>query len=185
MFFISGIKIGKTVRLSMLDNETITAVMKEFKISNADIVIRSDISVDELIDCIEDNKKYVPAITVLNKIDMVSPAKAREIAKKVHADLLISGKDKNSLEELKKLIFDRLNLIRIYMKEPGKDADMNIPLIIFRNSTIEDVCSKLHKDFVKKFKFARVWGKSAKFPGQKLSLKHTMKDKDILEIHLT
>ncbi|MBT5924155.1 TGS domain-containing protein [Candidatus Woesearchaeota archaeon] len=70
------------------------------------------------------------------------------------------------------------------MKEPRKEADMKEPMIIFRDATIKDICDKTHKDFAKKFKFARVWGKSAKFPGQRLMLKHVMKDKDILEIHL-
>jgi len=46
------------------------------------------------------------------------------------------------------------------------------------------VCSKLHKDFVAKFRFARVWGKSTKFPGQRLMLGHKLEDGDILEIHL-
>ena len=70
------------------------------------------------------------------------------------------------------------------MKEPGKEPDLDIPLIIAKKSTVRDVCSKLHKDFISKFKFCRIWGESAKFPGQKQSLKHILKDKDILEIHL-
>ncbi|MCF7871425.1 GTP-binding protein [Candidatus Woesearchaeota archaeon] len=179
-----GVKIGKTVRLTHLDDETITAVLKEFKIANADVVIRSNITVDQLIDCIEDNKFYTPAITILNKVDMVSLEKAKLIAKKVNADLLISGKNGAHLEDLKRLIFDKLNLIRIFMKEPGKAADMDIPLIVFKGYSVRDVCTKLHKDFVKNFKFCRVWGKSAKFDGQKLTLKHKLVDGDVLEIHL-
>src|SRR3989338_3515637 len=85
---------------------------------------------------------------------------------------------------LKELIFEKMDFMRVCLKEPKKDADTEKPLIIKRNSTIEDVCNKLHKDFAKKFKFARVWGKSAKFSGQKLFLKHVLLDKDILEIHL-
>ncbi|MEM4268111.1 MAG: TGS domain-containing protein, partial [Candidatus Woesearchaeota archaeon] len=49
---------------------------------------------------------------------------------------------------------------------------------------VEDVCNKLHRDFVNKFKFARVWGKSAKFPGQTFSLRHNLMDGDIIEIVL-
>lgn len=179
-----GIKIGKTVRLTHLNNETITAVLKEFKIVNADVVIRTNITVDQLIDCIEDNKFYTPAITILNKVDTVSPEKARSIAKKIKADMMISAKEGNQLEGLKKMIFKKLKLIRIYMKEPRKKADLEEPLIVFENFTIKDVCSKLHKDFVKNFKFCRVWGKSAKFDGQKLTLRHKVIDGDIVEIHL-
>jgi len=55
---------------------------------------------------------------------------------------------------------------------------------VHRNCTIRDVCDKLHRDFVKKFKFARVWGPSARFGGQKLMLKHVLKDDDVLELHI-
>jgi hypothetical protein len=179
-----GIKISKTVKMTHLDDDTIKGIMNTFRISNADIIIRSDITDDELIDCIEANKKYVSSITVLNKVDMVSKEQADRIAKKVYADLMISAQKKEHLEELKELIFRKLDLIRLYMKEPGKNPDMDIPMITFKGCSVQDVCSKLHKDFVSKFKFCKVWGKSAKFPGQKLSLKHILQDGDILELHL-
>ena len=46
--------------------------MKEYKIHNADVVLNEDSSVDELIDVIEGNRVYIPAIYVLNKIDQIS-----------------------------------------------------------------------------------------------------------------
>jgi ribosome-interacting GTPase 1 len=72
----------------------------------------------------------------------------------------------------------------IYLKEPGKEADMDVPLIMFTGGSIKDLCEKLHKDFVQKFKFARVWGKSAKFPGQRLMLSHILQEGDVVEIHV-
>jgi hypothetical protein len=179
-----GIKIGKTVKLTHMDDETIKGILSAFRINNADILIRSDITDDEFIDCIEANKKYVPAIIILNKIDAVSKEQATKVANSVQADLLISAQKKEHLSELKELIFKKLDLIRVYMKEPGKAADMEIPMIMFRGCTVSDICSKLHKEFVSKFKFCRIWGKSAKFPGQKLSLKHVFKDGDVVELHL-
>ncbi|MFW6230444.1 MAG: OBG GTPase family GTP-binding protein [Nanoarchaeota archaeon] len=179
-----GISVGSTVKLTKIDEETITSILKEFKISNADITIRSNIDIDQFIDCVEGNKKYVPAILVLNKIDLVSPDQLAKLKKELKPDLMISAEKKDHIEELKDLIFDKLDLIRIYMKEPQKDADMDEPLITFRNSTVGDVCNKLHKDFVKKFKFCRIWGPSAKFGGQKLMLHHTLKDGDVLELHM-
>ncbi|MFP4568387.1 MAG: OBG GTPase family GTP-binding protein [Candidatus Woesearchaeota archaeon] len=178
-----GIKISKTVKLD-LDDDTIKEVLKTFRINNADVVIRSRIGVDELIDCIEANKIYVPSITVLNKVDLVSSDESKRVAKLIGADLLISANQDSDLVDLKELIFKRLDLIRLYMKEPGKEADLDVPLIIEKGSSVRDVCSKLHRDFVDKFKFCRVWGPSAKFPGQKLALKHKLLDEDIIEIHL-
>jgi small GTP-binding protein len=179
-----GLHLGVTVPLTHLTRETISIIAREFKINNADIVIREDITDDQLIDIIEGQRKYVPAIVVLNKIDTVSADKLSKVIKSVHPDISISASEKEHLEELKALIYDKLDLMRIFLKEPGKEADMEIPLIISYNSAIRDVCSKLHKDFVAKFRFARVWGKSSKFPGQKLMLNHVLFDKDILELHI-
>jgi len=40
-------------------------------------------------------------------------------------------------------------------------------------------------DFLEKFKFGRVWGRSVKHDGQKvLKVDHVLKDRDVLEIHL-
>ena len=179
-----GLKIASTLKLTRIDEETIRSVCKEFRLINADIVIRSDIDVDEFIDILEGNKKYIPAITIINKIDLATEKQVEKIVKELKADLAISAKDKVYIEQLKELIFEKLDLVRIYLKEPAKDADLKVPLIISRNSKVEDVCNKLHKDFAAKFKFCRVWGKSSKFPGQKFMLDHRLADRDILEIHL-
>ena len=179
-----GIKIGATIKLTHLDEDTIKKVLKEFKINNADVVLREDITVDQLIDVIEDNKKYMPGITVINKSDLVSPARLKSIMKKYDGDVAISAQKKINIGVLKEKIYEGLNLISIYLKEPMKPADMDIPLIMFEGCTVRDVCLKLHKDFVDKFKFARTWGKGAKFDGQKVMLRHKLKDGDVVELHL-
>jgi len=181
----NGIRIGKTVKLRNLTDDTIKAILKEFRINNADVLIREEINDDQLIDLIEDNKEYMPGIVILTKADTVSRERAEEIRRNIGADIIISAEKRSGIEELKKLIFDRLELVRIFLKQPGKEADMEIPLIMKKKCTIRDVCDKLHRDFVSKFKFARIWGASSKFPGQKLlSLDHILADKDVLELHM-
>lgn len=179
-----GIRIGRTVTTPLLDDETITSILKEFRINNAEITIRDTIDADQFIDCIEANKKYMPSLLVINKIDLVSAKRLQELRKELQPDLCISALKQADLEDLKEAVFDKLDLIRIYLKEPGKSPDMEEPMIMFRNTSIKDLCNKLHREFENKFKFARVWGKSAKFPGQRLMLHHTLKDKDVVEIHL-
>ena len=178
-----GLSIGATVPIKNIDEKTITNILKEFKIINADIVLRDDVTADEFLDVVEANKIYMPSLLVFNKSDLITVEQKKALEKKYKPDLFISAKNKEAIEDLKDTIYQKLNLIRIFMKEPGKEADTDVPMVMFRNCTIKDVCHKLHKDFVKKFKFARVWGKSAKFPGQRLMLKHHLKDKDIIEIH--
>ena len=72
------------------------------------------------------------------------------------------------------------------MKEVGKKADMDEPMIMFRSATLRSVCEKLHRDFVTKFRFARIWGSSVKFPGQKvLRLDHQLRDGDVIELRIS
>lgn len=179
-----GMSIASTVKLTKVDKQTIKDILLEFKMNNADIVIRENISVDQLIDVIEGNKIYLAAVTVLNKIDMVNEKKLGEIKRAVEPDICISAEQGLHIEELQELLFQRLNLMRLYCKEVGKKADLEIPMIIRKNATVKDLCEKLHKDFVAKFRFARLWGKSAKFPGQRFQLSHVLMDGDIVEVHL-
>ncbi len=80
-------------------------------------------------------------------------------------------------------IYSSLDLVIIYTRKPGeKDID-NIPVALKKNSTIENLCSFLHKDFLSKFKFAKVWG-SSKYPGQQVPLNYILKDKDIVELYI-
>ena len=180
-----GIDIGLTVKLTKINEETIKGILKEFRLDNSSIVIREDINDDQLIDAIEGNRKYIPAITVLNKIDMVDADELERIKLIVKPDICISAEKKIKTEELKELIFKKLEFIRIFCKEVGKKADMGVPLIMRKGNTLKDVCVKLHKDFVSKFRFARVWGKSARFAGMPVRrLEHVLQDNDIVEIHL-
>jgi hypothetical protein len=181
-----GIDIGSTVKLTKITTETIKAILKEFRLENSSVVIREDITDDQLIDAIEGNKKYVPGIVVLNKIDMVSKQELERVKSIVNPDICISAEMKINIEELKELIFKKLDFIRVYCKEQGKKADTDVPLIMKKGTTLKDVCIKLHKDFANKFKFARIWGKSAKFPGMQLRrLEHQLEDEDIVEIHVS
>ena len=180
----NGIRIGRTVYTPGLNDDTIKGILKEFRINNAEVLIRTPITADQFIDCVENNKKYMNSIIIINKSDLLSKDQKNKLKKSLKPDLFISAEKQKNLNELKELIFDRLDLIRLYLKEPRKPADMDVPLIVFKNSTIRDICLKLHRDFKDKFRFARVWGKSAKFDGQKVSLPHKLIDKDILELHI-
>src|SRR3989338_8492895 len=180
-----GISVASTVRLSHLDERTITSVLKEYKMINADIVIREDITVDQLIDIVEGNKKYIPAVIVLNKIDMVDEKTIQTAREYAGNSIPISAEKNINLEILKEAIFQKLNFIRIYLKETGRRADTEEPLIMKSPCTIREVCSKLHKDFVTKFRFARIWGKSVKFDGQKIfNMEHALMDEDVLQLNI-
>jgi ribosome-interacting GTPase 1 len=91
----------------------------------------------------------------------------------------ISGR----LDELKQKIFQMLDVIRIYTKEPGGKPDMTDPIILERGSTLEMAATSIHKSFAQRMKYARIWG-SGKFDGVAVKRDHILQDGDIIELHL-
>jgi small GTP-binding protein len=172
-----GIEINSTVPLTKLDQKTIVGVLNEYGIHNASVVFRQDATVDQLIDVLEGNRKYIKSLIALNKIDMAGNLESLDFKY-----VPVSAEKGQHIEELKKAIFDALQLIRVYTKPRMDDADLKEPMMLRRGSTIEDACRRLHRDLLKDFKYALVWGKSAKFPGQKVGLQHVLEDGDIFSI---
>ena len=97
----------------------------------------------------------------------------------INVPILIFNNQKNLEDE----IWGRLDIIKVQTKMPGKKPDYP-PVALDKGSVIKDLAIHVHKDFVKNFRFARVWGKSAKFPGTQVGLTHKLADDDIVELHL-
>ncbi len=180
-----GITVASPINLSHLDEKIIRSIASEYLV-NADIVIREDITEDQLIDVLIGNRSYIPALVVINKIDLIE---REELSKKMKYisdsgwDVISISASKNiGLDKLQEKIFSKLKLIRVYMKPVGKKADFKEPLILKKGDTIEDACKKLHRDFKRKFRYAYVTGPSAKHDMQKAGLDHILKDEDILTI---
>jgi small GTP-binding protein len=179
-----GLSIASTVPLR-IDKKTIEAILREFRIGNADVVIRSPLSVEQFIDCLEGNKAYIPSVVVINKIDLVDEQTRKKLISDIRPDLVVSAQNGENMARLRDLLYDSLRFVRIYLKEINKKADMDVPLVLMAPVTIRAVCEHLHRDFVKKFRFARIWGPSAKFGGQEArTLDKPLVDKDVLELHM-
>jgi len=168
-----GVRISSTVNQN-IDEKTIIEILKEYKIHSADVVIREELSIERLIDALAGNRVYIPSLTVVNKIDLMD----------VETDAIkISAEKEINLDLLKEEIYAKLDFIRVYLKPPGGKVDMNSPMILRRGARVEDVCRKLHRDFVRNFRYAKVWGKSVKFGGQRVGLDHIVEDGDIITIY--
>ena len=86
-------------------------------------------------------------------------------------------------DNIKDLIWNNLNLIKVYTKQHGKEKDYP-PVALKKNSSIKDLAEKVHKDFLRKFDFARVFGNNVKFQSQRVGLNYKLNDDDIIEFHL-
>ena len=95
----------------------------------------------------------------------------------------ISATEGNSLEELKRGIFEALDIIRVHTKNPGTKSDLTDPVILNRGDTVKNAAESVHKEFRSKLKYAVVWG-SGKFDGQRVGQDHILQDGDIIELHI-
>ena len=98
--------------------------------------------------------------------------------------LPITSKNYDSLVQLKDYLFNLLEVMRIYTKPPRQKINAQDPFICPIGTTVIELSSKIHNDFVDNFRYARVWGVSVGFPGQRVGLEHQLKDEDIIEITL-
>lgn len=179
---LGGLNISSTVDLTHIDHRTIRSVLNEYGMHSADVLIRDNVTVDQFIDSLDVSCKYIPTLKVVNKIDLAQGPYLNEVRSRMEDAMFISADKGTNLEELKKMIFDKLELIGIYLKPQGRKADLEEPLIVRNGSTVKDVASKLHRDFIRNFRHAKVWGTSVKFKGQKVGLDHVLDDGDILRI---
>ena len=147
-----------------ISKETIKAVAMEFGIRNAEITIKEKLSIDRLIDTFSQSRVYVPAITVVNKLDL-----APEINKN-DSILGISAETGTGIEELKEILWEKLGLINVYLVRPGEEPSSNHPIVAKKGETLMDVALKIGTDFAEGKKLAKIWGPKARFPGQEVSL---------------
>lgn len=180
-----GLDINSTVDLDLSEGE-IRSILEENGIINADVVIRESLDQERLIDAIMDNRKYVPGLVLMNKLDLVDEEYYEElemiVENEIEEEVLFISAKEGDLQELKDKIFEKLNFIRVYLKPKGEEADKEEPMILKKGSDIEDLSKKIHRNLSKNFRYARVWGESAKHPGQQVGKDHELSDEDIVTI---
>lgn len=113
--------------------------MNEYKISSADISIRCDATVDDIIDVLEaKSRAYIPVIYALNKIDSIS-IQELDLLYRIPNACPISSEHGWNIDELLETMWAKLNLRRIYTKPKGKAPDYTAPVVLKAGaSTIED-----------------------------------------------
>lgn len=177
-----GVNFQTTCPQSELDSDTVYQILHEYKIHNADVTLREDVTADQLIDVIEGNRVYIPCLYVLNKIDQLTIEELTIIDQIPH-NVVISAHHGWNFDELLEKIWEYCNMIRIYTKPKGMMPDYSAPVILHsENPTVEDFCLRIHKSLLKQLKYAWVWGSSVKHQPQKVGKEHLLQDEDIVQI---
>lgn len=139
-------------------------------------------TIDDFIDVImKDHRKYIRCLYVYNKIDSISLDFLNQLAREPHTAVMSCELDLG-VQEVVERIWKELRLIRIYTKRKGEEPDFSEALIVRSNSTIEDVCDNVHRTLKESFKYALVWGASARHIPQRVGLAHIVADEDVVSI---
>lgn len=206
-----GVKITFQAQPKNLDQKMLYNILKDYRILNAEVLIRdengtyefsfrsffllrfpnttntnllqnSTATVDQFIDVImKDHRTYIKCLYVYNKIDSVNLEFLDSLAREPHTAVMSCELDLG-VRDVVDRCWTELNLIRIYTKRKGVDPDFAEALIVRHGSTIEDVCDALHRSMKDSFKYALVWGASAKHVPQRCGLAHVVADEDVVSI---
>ncbi|WVR09166.1 hypothetical protein IAU60_006228 [Kwoniella sp. DSM 27419] len=177
-----GITITCTVKLTKTDERTLRSIMQSYRIHSCDVMIREDITTDEFIDVLLGTRKYIPALTVINKIDGVSMETLDAMAREGDGrTIMISCEIDLGIDWLLEAIWAELGMVKVYTKRRGAQPDLTDPICLRQGATIETVCHGIHRGLASHFKYALVWGKSSKFnpQPQKVGLTHHVHDEDV------
>jgi small GTP-binding protein len=120
----------------------------------------------------------VPAAIAATKIDEVG----RDVLERVRAAfpafevVAVSVLDDESLERLRNVLFRLTGLVRVYLRDDEEPVALRPPV------TVHAVADSIHHELGARCKGARLWGPSARFPGQRVGRARVLADGDTVEI---
>ena len=113
----------------------------------------------------------LPALLAATKCDEAPPPAHPELRV-----LPVSVLDDGSLDRLRDELWAMTGLVRIHLRD-GDD-----PVALEPPATVLDVADTIHHELRERCTGARVWGPSARFPGQQVGREYELSDGDTVEI---
>ena len=178
----NGVAITSKVPQPYLSNELVAELLNShYRIFHACVHFDEEATIDDLIDVLEGNRVYIPAIYVINKVDQLWPEQIAKFEGRERT-ICVSAQTGYNLPPLIDMVWEFLDLIRVYTQPKGEEVDPE-PLVLSRNhATVADFCQKIHSSLISRFKFAWVTGKSVKHNPAKCGLTHELMDGDIVTL---
>ncbi|KAK9908310.1 hypothetical protein WJX75_009685 [Coccomyxa subellipsoidea] len=179
-----GISFNAVVPMTRMDEKLCQRILQEYKIHNAEVLFREDCDADDLIDVIEGNRRYIKCLYVYNKIDVCSVEEVDAIARMPNS-IPCSAFQELNMDGLLERMWDMMALVRAYTKKVGGKPDFADPVVLSADrggTSIEALCTQIHKSLVADFSYSLVWGTSSKHYPQRCGLSHILEDEDVVQI---
>ena len=176
--------VGRLLDCNMRDVEEL---LRSHRINDAIVKISGEIGLDDIEEAIYETTMFKPTLIVANKLDVQgAESNFQTLCRHVQGKLpiiAVSCEQKRGLSELGEKVFNTMEIIRIYTKEPSKREPSSRPFTLRRGATLQDLAKSIHGEFIKNFAYARVWAKRLVFSPQKVGLTFILEDGDVVEIH--
>jgi small GTP-binding protein len=153
-------------------------ILNDYKFRDIVVEFHGKATLEEFETALISNVITKPAIILINNANVKEGSYDFDGLEYVN----IYSLDSIDKEEVGRKLFESSGMIRVYTKEPNEDHPSNKPLVVKKGTTAIEVAEIIHKDLARLFKYARVWGKSVNYPGEKVGPKHVLEDGDIIEI---
>uniref|UniRef100_M4DJC1 OBG-type G domain-containing protein n=1 Tax=Brassica campestris TaxID=3711 RepID=M4DJC1_BRACM len=177
-----GISFNTTAPLTHIDEKLCYQILHEYKIHNAEVLFRENATVDDFIDVIEGNRKYIKCVYVYNKIDVVGIDDVDRLARQPNSIVISCNLKANRLLAR---MWDEMGLVRVYSKPQGQQPYFDEPFVLSSDRggcTVEDFCNHVHRTLVKDMKYALVLGTSARHNPQNCGLSQHLEDEDVVQV---
>jgi small GTP-binding protein len=206
---IAGMMAFEDIKIQLIDTPSITKTFTERYlfplIREADMALlvvdlaQEDVleQVEEITDILKsesislknekiDELLHKKCLLIGNKNDFPEATTRLNVLNELYSNDFTSVFSISALKEnwgnLKFEIFNTLEVIRVYTKQPGKPFEKGDPFIMKKGANVQEVAIAVHKDF-SNLKFARLWDEG-NYSGQRVERSYVLKDKDILELHM-
>jgi small GTP-binding protein len=113
----------------------------------------------------------LPALLAATKCDEAPPPEHPELRV-----LPVSVLDEASLDRLREELWAMAGLVRVHLRDGGDPVALQPPV------TVLDVADTIHHELRERCTGARIWGPSARFPGQQVGREYELSDGDTVEV---
>jgi|TARA_B100001113_G_scaffold331106_1_gene307210 hypothetical protein len=181
-----GVQVSDTVPggLTKIDRKAIMNVLHEYKLNHCEVIFREDCTVDQFIDVLEGNRKYIKCLYVYNKVDALTIEEVDRLSRRPDS-ICISCTKQLGYDRLLESVWNAMGLVRVYTKKMGEKPDFVEPVVLSEargGITLNQFAEQLHAELPKQLKYALVWGYSTKHMGQRCGLKHKLMDEDVVQV---
>jgi len=113
----------------------------------------------------------LPALLAATKCDEAPPPEHPELRV-----LPVSVLDDVSVDRLREELWAMTGLVRVHLRDGGDPVALQPP------ATVLDVADTIHHELRERCTGARIWGPSARFPGQQVGREYELSDGDTVEV---